>query len=87
MLVMGLLQIEAHDQRIFLDVLRQARRAAGLRQQDLADRLGVPQSFVSKVEAGSRRLDLLELRRICVVLDLTLTEFSHLLEEALARRA
>jgi transcriptional regulator with XRE-family HTH domain len=84
---MGLLQIEAHDQRIFLDVLRQARRAAGLRQQDLADRLGVPQSFVSKVEAGSRRLDLLELRRICVVLDLTLTEFSHLLEEALARRA
>jgi transcriptional regulator with XRE-family HTH domain len=44
-----------------LRVLVTARRDAGLRQVDLAARLGKPQSFVSKVERGERRLDIVEL--------------------------
>jgi ribosome-binding protein aMBF1 (putative translation factor) len=44
-----------------LRVLVSARRDAGLRQVDLAARLGKPQSFVSKVERGERRLDVVEL--------------------------
>jgi len=32
----------------------------GLSQRDLAERLGKPRSFVSKVENRERRLDLLE---------------------------
>lgn len=44
-----------------LRVLVKARREAGLRQVDLAERLGKPQSFVSKVERGERRLDVVEL--------------------------
>jgi len=40
--------------------LVQARVAAGIRQIDLAERLGKPQSFVSKMETGERRLDLIE---------------------------
>ena len=42
-------------------MLVSARRDAGLRQIDLAERLGKPQSFVSKVERGERRLDVVEL--------------------------
>lgn len=39
---------------------RQQRKRAGLTQQEVADRLGVPQSFVAKYEGGERRLDVLE---------------------------
>ena len=45
---------------VLLRVLIDARQKAGLRQTELADRLGKPQSFVSKIERGERRLDLVE---------------------------
>lgn len=41
-------------------VLRQTRKAAGLTQAETAERLGVPQSYVAKVEGGERRLDVAE---------------------------
>lgn len=34
-------------------LLRQARRRAGLTQRELADRLGVPQSQIAKIETGT----------------------------------
>jgi transcriptional regulator with XRE-family HTH domain len=37
-----------------------ARKARGLTQVDLAQRLARPQSFVSKYERGERRLDVVE---------------------------
>ena len=60
---------------ILLLVLRQVRREAGLRQVDLAERLGRPQSLVSDLESGQRRLDVVELRTICHALGLPLEEF------------
>jgi transcriptional regulator with XRE-family HTH domain len=36
------------------------RKGAGLTQVELAARLGTPQSYVSKVELGERRLDVVE---------------------------
>ncbi len=62
-------------------LLRAIRTEAGLRQVDLARRLGQPQSFVSKYESGERRLDVLELRRICQLLGLSLQDFIRRLEE------
>lgn len=44
----------------FVQALIEGRRAAQLRQVDLAERLGKPQSFVSKYETGERRLDVVE---------------------------
>lgn len=43
-----------------LQALIEGRRAAELRQVDLAERIGKPQSFVSKFETGERRLDVVE---------------------------
>ena len=40
--------------------LTSARAMAGLNQTELARRLGKPQSYVSKVEQGERRLDVIE---------------------------
>jgi transcriptional regulator with XRE-family HTH domain len=44
----------------FLKRLARSRKAAKVTQGELARRLGKTQSFVSKVEAGERRLDLVE---------------------------
>lgn len=67
--------------RCFLSLVRQMRIDAGLRQADLADRLGEPQSFVSRYESGERRLDVLELRQICRVLGVPLVDFIKRLED------
>ncbi len=40
--------------------LKKARLAAGLSQEDLADRLGRTQLWVSRTERGERRADLVE---------------------------
>ena len=44
---------------------QRAQRTAGLTQQELATRLGKPQSFVAKYEAGERRIDVVEFIAIC----------------------
>lgn len=49
------------EYRRFLTRLRAAREGAGLTQVEVAKRLGVPQSFVSKCESGERRVDVVEL--------------------------
>jgi transcriptional regulator with XRE-family HTH domain len=64
-------------------LLKNLRTKAGLRQVDLADRLGQPQSFVSKVESGERRLDILELRQVCKILGVSLEQFAARLEDSL----
>jgi transcriptional regulator with XRE-family HTH domain len=51
-------------------LLAAAREKAGLTQQQLADRLGRPQSFVAKYEGGERRLDVVEFLAIARALDL-----------------
>lgn len=55
-------------------LLRQLRLVAGLTQVQVAERLDVPQSFVSKYEAGERRLDVIELRHVAAALDTTVAD-------------
>lgn len=62
--------------------LRECRKTAGLRQADLAERLGVPQSFVSKYESGERLLTFLETLTILRELGVTVDDaVSHLPSE------
>jgi transcriptional regulator with XRE-family HTH domain len=41
-------------------MLTDARQKAALTQMDLGERIGKPQSYVSKFESGERRLDVVE---------------------------
>ena len=64
-------------------LLKRIRQNKGIRQIQLAEKLGVPQSFVSKYESGDRRLDILEIRQMCKKLGISLEDFVRQLEEAL----
>lgn len=71
------------NQEVLQFLLRQIRLEANLRQIDLAQQLRQPQSFVSKYESGERRLDILELRKICEITGISLNEFAQRLERLL----
>lgn len=47
-----------------IEKLKKARFEIGLKQEDVAKILKKPQSYMSKIERGERRLDIMELKRI-----------------------
>ncbi|WP_084652755.1 helix-turn-helix transcriptional regulator [Mesorhizobium sp. WSM1293] len=53
----------------FLNQLRSLRKAQGLTQEQLAEKLGRRQSFVAKYEGGERRLDVIEFLDVTAALD------------------
>jgi transcriptional regulator with XRE-family HTH domain len=52
-----------------MTALAKARRDSGLTQHELAVRLRVDQTYVSKYESARRRLDVIEFLRIVAALD------------------
>ncbi|MHB8636090.1 MAG: helix-turn-helix domain-containing protein [Fimbriimonadaceae bacterium] len=71
----GSVQSPEYDQ--LLKLLRQTREEASVSQRELSRRLGKASSYVGKIEAGTRRLDVVELIRLLRVLELDLTSFLH----------
>ena len=65
----------------FRDLLAQARKDQGKVQEEVANYLGRPQSFVSKYESGERRLDVIEFLEIAHVLGLDPVEIIKELEK------
>jgi len=67
-----------------LTLLQEARQAAHLTQTQLAELIGQSQSFVTKMERGDRRLDVIQLRTILRALGTSLPEFVAKLEQRLS---
>lgn len=67
-----------------LRLLKSWRASAGLTQIQVGERLGNTQTFVSKVERGERRLDVVEFTEWCEALGMAPDEA---LQEFLAARA
>lgn len=61
--------VHSKEQIVFCELMIAARKAAGLTQRDLADRLHNPQSFVAKYEGDERRVDVVEFLAICRALE------------------
>ena len=75
------------EHKILLKLLKKTRVEAGLRQTDLAKKLRVPQSMISKYEVGERRIDLLEVRDVCSALGISLADFVQQLETLLSKES
>lgn len=54
--------------RSLVETLRDTRRRQGLRQEDVAGRIGVGRSWVSKVESCEVRMDICQFVALCRVL-------------------
>ena len=60
--------IYSKDYRNTIEKLKKARLDAGLKQEDVARKLKKPQSYISKIERGERRVDIAELKELAKVL-------------------
>lgn len=52
----------------FRSLLIEKRKKSGLSQQEVADKLGRPQTYVSKCEVGTRRMDVVEFLEMAEVI-------------------
>jgi transcriptional regulator with XRE-family HTH domain len=79
--------IYTREYKVLLRLLRETRESAGVTQVELAQRLAQTQSYVSKIEMGDRRLDLVQLRTILAALDTSLGDFVSRFEGSLENQA
>lgn len=56
--------------------LREAREATGISQEALSAKLGRSRTYIGKIEAGTRRLDLVELYLVLRSLEVQPNEFT-----------
>ena len=59
--------IKTKEYARFIEKLRKARLEAGLKQIEVAKKLKRPQSYISRVESGEYRLDILEVKRFAKI--------------------
>ncbi len=78
--------IHTEDYALFLKLLIEARRKAGLTQAQLGAKLPFGQPGISKIERGERRVDVVELRMICEQLGIGIEDFIRELEGQLTDR-
>lgn len=72
--------------KAILRAVIEARKAAGLSQMELADRLKKPQSWVGKIEIKERRLDIAEFIAISRALGLDEADFLRSIAGQLHKR-
>ena len=66
-----------HADDVFCATLKEFRRSKGITQLELAARLRVPQSYVSKYENGERSLNFVETALVCDALGTELEAFAR----------
>ena len=76
--------LHTREFQVFTALLRETRQRAGVTQVELAAEVGQTQSYVSKVERGECRLDIVQMRDYCHAMNTTLPELVAEYERRLA---
>jgi len=63
------------EYKTIIERLKIARLEAGLKQEDAASKLKKPQSYISKIERGERRVDAAELKELAKLYKKDITYF------------
>ena len=74
------------EYRLLVQRLKKTRTDSGFTQSQLAEKLQIDQSYVSKYERCERRLDVMEIRDICGALRVDFVDFLSQLDEDLKRK-
>ena len=69
-------EIQEQDRTALGVRLREAREYGGFSQEEVAQCLGVPRSAISLIESGARRLDVLELRKLTKLYQMSVEELT-----------
>ncbi len=67
--------IYSDDHRALIKKLIDARKEAELDQDKVARKLGKSQSYISKIESGQRRLDIVQLKQFAALYNKPLNYF------------
>ena len=67
--------IYSQEYKEIIERLKTARIEAMLAQHEVAEKLGKPQSYISKIESGERRLDVAEMKKLAAIYNKTVDYF------------
>ena len=78
--------IHTREFGVAVRLLRELRERAGMTQVELADALGKTQTFISKVERGETRLDVIQMRTLLAAMKISLADYARRLDRGIAKR-
>jgi transcriptional regulator with XRE-family HTH domain len=67
--------IFSDEYRIIVKRLKDARKAKGFSQAQLAHKLKASQSYISKLEQGQVRIDIVQLKKLSKILSVDVKDF------------
>ena len=67
--------IYSKDHKFLVEQLKKARQETGLNQEEVAKILGRSQSYISKIESGQRRVDIIQLKYFSKIYHKPITYF------------
>lgn len=75
--------LRTHENAVLIGLLKDLRLKSGMTQAALAEAIGHSQSYISDIESGEKRLDLIQLRDYCSACGVPLVSFVKRFESSL----